>query len=270
MIGPIAPVLMLVLVAMTMVMAAAWAVQRAAGNGGWVDVFWTLGTGASCAAAALAPTGAAGGPYWRQVMVAAMVGLWALRLGIYVALRVARGSEDVRYAALRRAWGVAFQRNMLGLVLVQGPASALLAVAVVLAARNPHPGSRVADLLGLAIWLLAVVGEGAADGQMKRFKADPAHAGQVCDRGLWAWSRHPNYLFEFVGWLAYPVIAFDPARPWSLTALIAPALMFVLLRFGTGVPPLEAAMLASKGEAYRRYQARVSPFLPRPPRARPG
>ncbi len=259
----------LVLLAMAVVMAAAWAVQRATANGGWVDVCWTYGTGACCAAAALAPTGAVVGPYWRQVMVAGMIGLWALRLGTYVALRVVRGPEDVRYAALRRAWGGAFQRNMVGLVLVQAPASALLAVAVVLAARHPHPASRPADALGLAIWLLALFGEGAADGQMKRFKADPAHAGQVCDRGLWAWSRHPNYLFEAIGWLAYPVIAFDPARPWSLAALVAPVLMFGLLRFGTGVPPLEAAMLASKGEAYRRYQARVSPFLPRPPRELP-
>jgi steroid 5-alpha reductase family enzyme len=261
--------LSLVLAIMVAVMVVGWVVQRKMNNGGWTDVFWTYGTGAACAAAALIPSGVGLVPTWRQAMVAGMVVLWALRLGTYVALRVARGPEDARYAVLRRTWGAAFQRNMFGVMIIQAPPSMLLAVSVLLAARAPSPALRPADLLGLAILLGAILGEGVADGQMKRFKADPANRGQVCDRGLWAWSRHPNYLFEFVGWLAYPVIAFDPARPWTLAALTAPVLMFVILRYGTGVPPLEAAMLNSKGDAYRRYQARVSPFLPRPPKELP-
>ncbi|MGC1302755.1 MAG: DUF1295 domain-containing protein [Caulobacteraceae bacterium] len=251
---------------MAVIMVVAWAAQREAKNGGWADVFWTYGTGAICANAALIPFGTNATPTWRQIMVSALVGLWALRLGTYVAMRVARGSEDARYTLLRHEWEAAFQWRMFGLMIVQAPATALLAVSVLLAARNPYPGFRPADILGLVILLGAILGESIADGQMKRFKADPANSGKVCDDGLWAWSRHPNYLFEFVGWLAYPVIAFDPGRPWTVASLIAPALMFFILRHVTGVPPLEAAMLRSKGDAYRRYQARVSPFFPRPPR----
>ena len=258
-----------VLVAMTVVMTTGWVVQRAAGNAGWVDVFWTYGTGGACALAALVPLAGHSGPSLRQLMVAGLVLAWSLRLGTYVAVRVAKGPEDARYAGFRRDWGAGFQARMLGVMLIQAPATAALSISILLAARNPRPGLGLADLIGLLILAAAIVGEGIADGQMKRFKADPAHKGQVCDQGLWAWSRHPNYLFEFAGWLAYPVIAFRVADPWTLLALIGPLLMFAILRFGTGVPPLEAAMLASRGDAYRRYQARVSPFLPRPPKELP-
>ena len=255
-----------VLVAMLVVMAAGWVVQRALGNAGWVDVFWTFGTGGVLALAALVPLPGQAAPGLRQGLVALLVAAWSVRLGGYVAVRVAGGAEDVRYAELRRDWRDRFEPRLLGLMLVQAPASALLSVSVLLAARNPSPALGPADLLGLTILVLAVAGEGLADGQMKRFKADPAHEGQVCDTGLWAWSRHPNYLFEFIGWLAYPIIAFRASDLSSLAALLAPAVMFLILRFATGVPSLEAAMVRSKGDAYRRYQARVSPFLPRPPR----
>jgi steroid 5-alpha reductase family enzyme len=258
-------VLFAILVAMTAIMATGWVVQRAAGDGGWTDVFWTYGTGAVLAIAALAPIGAAAAPTWRQAMVAALIVLWSVRLGTYVALRVARGPEDARYAGLRKEWGDRFQKNMLPLMLVQGPASTILAISVLMAARNPAPGLRIADIAGVAIMLVAIVGEAVADQQMKQFKRDPAHRGQICDTGLWAWSRHPNYFFEFLGWLAYPAIALDLAHPVTWLSFIAPAAMFAILRYLTGVPPLEAAMLRSRGDAYRRYQARVSPFLPRPP-----
>ncbi len=258
--------LIVILVAMACTMTAGWFYQRRAANGGWTDVFWTYGTGATLAAAALAPMGGMGAPDARQLLVAALVALWALRLGTYVAVRVARGPEDSRYAALRQDWGRSFQARMFVLMIVQAPATALLGVSVLLAARAPGAGLGARDILGAGVLLAAILGEGLADRQMKRFKADPANRGKVCDTGLWAWSRHPNYLFEALGWIAYPVIALQPAHPWSWAAWIAPVVMGLLLRFGTGVPPLEAAQLRSKGDAYRSYQARVSAFLPRPPR----
>ena len=124
----------------------------------------------------------------------------------------------------------------------------------------------VQDLAGVIILAVAIIGEAIADLQLARFKARNAGSGGICDAGLWAWSRHPNYFFEWLGWLAYPVIAIDPARPVTLLSLAAPLVMFVVLRFVTGVPPLERAMLASRGERFRAYQARTSPFIPLPPR----
>jgi len=258
--------LLAVLIAMAVVMTVGWTVQRALNNGGWTDVFWTYGTGATCALAALVPFADHAAPTLRQALVAGLVAIWALRLGTYVALRVAKGPEDARYAGLRREWGERFQQRMFGLLIVQAPAAALLAISVLMAARTPTPMLRAQDIAGLAVLILAIVGEGVADEQMKRFKADPANKGQVCDQGLWGWSRHPNYLFEALGWFAYPAIAVDLAHPSTFASFIAPVVMFAILRFGTGVPPLEAAMVESKGEAYRRYQARVSALLPRPPK----
>ncbi|WP_158931620.1 DUF1295 domain-containing protein [Acidisphaera sp. S103] len=255
-----------ILAAMLVIMASAWIFQRATGNAGWVDVFWTYGTGACCSAAALMPIAPSDGIFWRQSMVAALVVLWSLRLGTYVAIRVATGPEDVRYASIRRDWGRAFQSKMIGLIIVQAPISAVLAVAILFAARQPAPTFRWEDALGVLILLCSVGGEGLADSQMKRFKMDPANHGQVCDVGLWAWSRHPNYFFEALLWLAYPVIGIDPGQPWSWLTCLAPALMFIVLRFGTGVPPLEAAMLRSRGDTYRRYQERVSPLMLWPPK----
>ena len=132
-----------VLAAMAVIMAMGWAVQRGLNNGGWTDVFWTYGTGAACAVAALIPIGAQPGVPWRRAMVAAMMAAWALRLGTYVALRVARSREDVRYAALREEWGGAFQRNMFGLLVGQAPLTALIGLAVLFAARQPDDAFRV-------------------------------------------------------------------------------------------------------------------------------
>ncbi|MDP3175006.1 MAG: DUF1295 domain-containing protein [Phenylobacterium sp.] len=251
-----------VLAAMTAVMATAWAFQRQVGESGWIDVFWTFGTGACLTLAALvpAPSGA------RQLLVAGLVALWALRLGTYVARRVASGPADARYLRLREQWGETYQRRLVALTLIQAPATALLAVSVVLAARRPGDGLQVTDFLGAAILLVAIAGEALADAQLARFKADPANKGRIADAGLWGWSRHPNYFFEWMGWLAYPVIAFDPANPWSALSLAAPLVMYLLLTRGSGLPPLEASMLASRGQAYVAYQARVSAFFPLPPR----
>ncbi len=158
---------------------------------------------------------------------------------------------------------------MFGFLQVQAVASGLLTLAMLAAARNPAPFPAWSDVGGLALLAIAIAGEGLADAQLARWRADPANKGGVCESGLWAWSRHPNYFFEWLGWLAYAVIAIGPAGawPWGWIALLGPAFMFALLRFVSGVPPTEAAMAASRGPAFAAYQARVSPFFPLPPRA---
>ena len=252
------------------VMLCAWLTQRLTNNVGWVDVFWTFGTGLAGAGLALTPADGAA-PNGRQWLVAALVTTWAVRLGLYVALRVAGAPEDRRYMELREAWGAAFQSRLFGFVLLQAPVGLLLASAIMLAARNPVPGLGLTDLAGAAILIIAILGEGLADEQMRRFKADPAHHGRICDQGLWSWSRHPNYLFEWFGWLAYPVIAWplSGVYAWGWATWVAPVLMYLVLDRGTGVPPLEAHMLKSRGQAFIDYQARVARFFPAPPRKHP-
>ena len=252
-----------VLAAMTAVMVAAWAYGLARRNGGWTDVFWTWGSGAALAAAALWPWHAVTA---RQGLVAGMAALWALRLGIYLTPRVASHPEDARYAKFREDFGAAYPRRMLFVTLPQAPATALLSVSVIIAAQRSAPGLDLRDGLGLAVFLIAIAGEYVSDEQMRRFRADSASKGQVMDRGLWGWSRHPNYFFQWLGWLAYPVIALEPAHPVTWLSLTAAAVMFVLLRYVSGVPPLEAAMVRSRGEKFRAYQHRVSAFFPLPPK----
>ena len=164
-----------------------------------------------------------------------------------------------------REWGGDFERRMFWFLMVQAAAAWVLVLAIVLAARSPAAAWRGADLLGLAILAGSVAGEAAADGQLRKYRMQ-GHGG-ICDSGLWGWSRHPNYFFEFLGWCAYPVMAVDfSGRYWpGYGAWLAPAMMFWLLRYVSGVPPLEKSMLARRGDAFRAYQTRVSAFFPWPP-----
>jgi steroid 5-alpha reductase family enzyme len=252
-----------VLAAMAVVMVAAWAFGLWRRNGGWTDVFWTWGTGACLAAAALWPFEGIGP---RQGLAAGFMAVWALRLGLYLTPRTAGRPEDPRYAGFRRQFGARYPVSMLWVTLPQAPASALLSLSVTVAAHRPGPGPDLRDGLAAALFAAAVAGEAIADGQMKRFRADPANRGKVNETGLWGWSRHPNYLFQWLGWCAYPVMALEPSRPVTWLTLTAPLVMYGLLRYVSGVPPLEAAMLESRGEAFRDYQRRVPVFFPLPPR----
>jgi steroid 5-alpha reductase family enzyme len=259
------PLLAGILVVMGLVMTGAWAAQKAAGNSGWIDVFWTYGTGAAGVAAALWPFQGPLTP--RQMLVAALVAIWALRLGTYILRRVTTShEEDARYAKFKREWGVHYQTKIYGLILPQALITTIMMVSVEAAANRPVAGLDARDLLGAAILAIAIGGESLADWQLSRFKKTNTKKGAICDVGLWGWSRHPNYFFEWVGWLAYPVIALNLSAPVTLLTLLAPATMFIVLRFITGVPPLEDTMLQSRGDAFRAYQNRTSAFIPLPSR----
>jgi steroid 5-alpha reductase family enzyme len=250
---------------LSVAMAAGWVVQWRAGNAGWVDVVWSFALGAAGVIGALYPLQA--GPLtMRQWLVAGVAAAWSLRLGTHIAERTARGPEDSRYAQFRRDWGAKFQPRMFGFLQIQAAAAALLAACILLAARNPDPLS-FTDCEALAVVAAAIIGEAVADRQLRRFRADPKNRGRICDVGLWGWSRHPNYFFEWLGWLAYPLFAIDPFGSYARGgfALIAPAFMYWLLVHVSGIPPLEQQMLRSRGEAFRDYQHRVNAFVPMPP-----
>jgi len=251
------------------VMALAWLVQRWLGNAGWVDVLWSFGTGLGSAACALAPLpGAeAAWPSWRALAVGGLALAWGCRLGLYLAIRTSKARrEDVRYARFRQEWGDRFEPRLFWFLMIQALVATLLALCVMLAAHNPAPGLRWLDAAGAVVLVVAVAGEGLADRQMHVFRADPANRGGVCATGLWGLSRHPNYFFECLAWCAYPLFAIGPHWPWGYAALLGPAAMVWLLTSVSGIPPLEREMLLERGDAYRAYQARVSPFLPLPPR----
>lgn len=252
-------------IALSVVMAAAWMFQQRTGNSGWVDTTWTFGLGAIAVVSALLPLG--GSPL-RQGIVAVLITVWALRLGLHIARRTANITDDPRYATLASDWGADAPRQMFWLLQKQALVSVPLAAAMLLAAQNPAPLGW-GDGLAILVLVGSIVGEAVSDRQLRNFRRDPAHRGLVCDSGLWAWSRHPNYFFEWAGWLAYPLLAIDlsGAYPLGWLALIGPVCMYWLLAHVSGIPPLEAHMLQTRGEAYRRYQARTSAFFPWPPRS---
>ena len=248
-------------------MGLAWAVVTRTGSSGYADTFWSFSIGIGGAAAALIPM-APGGPEARALLVAALVAVWSLRLGTHILRRTLQGGDDPRYAQLKKEWGDRYRPGLLFFLEIQAGAAFVLVGAVFVAARNPGPLG-LTDIFGVLIAIAAIAAEAVSDAQLAAFKADPRNKGKVCDVGLWSLSRHPNYFFEWFGWLAYPVIGISSADPlsypWGFAALLGPVFMYWILVYVTGIPPLEEQMLRSRGDRYREYQSRTSAFFPLPP-----
>lgn len=252
--------------ALSLGMTMAWLAVVRGAKSGWVDAAWSFLVGAAGIVASLAAVDGWDGDPSRRIIVAVIAALWACRLGLHIVQRTRTGGEDPRYARLREEWGDDWKRRLLIFLQIQAAAALLLAGTIFVAARNPAPGLQWSDIAGLAILVLAVLGEGVADAQLARFRNDPANKGKVCDIGLWSLSRHPNYFFQWLGWTGYAVIAIGPAGswPWGWAALAGPAFMYWLLVHVSGIPPLEAHMRRSRGAAFAAYARRVNAFWPGP------
>jgi steroid 5-alpha reductase family enzyme len=235
---------------------------RGLDNFGIVDIAW------SYSFAALAGWYSLRGAGWpeRRALVAAMATLWSLRLGTHLLVRIARKhpEEDGRYRQLRQDWGAAFPIKMAAFFQLQAASVVLLGVPFLAAAANPQSTLAPIEWAGALLWLFAISGEALSDAQLAAFRRQPTHAGRVCDVGLWRYSRHPNYFFEWLIWVAF--FLFGCASPGGWAGILSPAcILFLLLRV-TGIPATEEQSIRSKGEAYRRYQERTSAFVPLPPR----
>jgi steroid 5-alpha reductase family enzyme len=236
--------------------ALVWAISVRIRNYGLLDAAWSYGV------AVLAPIYAWQGPGYapRKWLLAAAGVAWSLRLGTYILVRVLKHhpAEDARYETLRRRWPGA------GMFLVFFELQACLVVVFslpfLIAAFNPAPELRLVEIIGLALAVLALAGEATADLQMGAFKADSANKGKVCQRGLWRYSRHPNYFFESLIWWAFFLVALG--SPWGWITLACPLLMLFFLFKVTGIPLTEEYALKSKGDAYREYQRTTSAFIP--------
>lgn len=229
-----------------------------------VDTIWTAGLGLS----ALIYHSVAGADSARSWAVLLIIGLWSFRLSYHLlADRVFKGHEDPRYRALGEHWGKQAARNFYFLFLIQIPFIALFLYPVTLAMGNDMDAWLWTDSLAVLIAIVAMAGEGIADKQLAGFRADPANQGGVCRDGLWRYSRHPNYFFEWLYWFSYVAFAWPGEGSWPV--LIGPLAMYVFLRFVTGVPHAERSSLKSRGDAYRRYQATTNAFFPWKPRKQP-
>lgn len=254
--------------ALSAIMAVAWLVWRSSRNSGWVDTIWTFGLGLVGFVGAVT----AKPMQLQSIIVAAMAAIWAFRLGSHIARRTRGITDDPRYARLIEDWGADASPRMFALLQKQAIVSIPLALSMWLAANAPGSVPPVQAAIAILIFVVAVGGEAIADEQLRRFRQDSANKGKVCDAGLWRWSRHPNYFFEWLGWLAYPVLAIDltGGEFWGWFALLAPLCMYWLLVYISGIPPLEEHMLAHRGEAFRRYQMTTNAFFPGPPKTLAG
>lgn len=238
--------------------AGVYGLARRIDNYGIVDIAW------SYAFAALAVYYALLAPGWpgRKALITAMAVFWSLRLGTHLYRRVMghHPVEDGRYVQLRKDWAGNFAPKMFGFFQLQAASVVLLGVAFFIACLNPSPRLHPLEIAGAILWVLALAGESIADRQLAAFKHDPANKGKVCGVGLWRYSRHPNYFFEWLIWVAF--FAFALASPFGWAAIVGPASILYLLLRVTGIPLTEEQSLRSRGDAYRRYQQTTSAFVP--------
>jgi steroid 5-alpha reductase family enzyme len=237
-----------------LMMIFGWRWQRVRNNAGIVDVLWATGLAGGAVLLALFGHGA-GLPRWA---LAILGGLWGFRLAAHLWKRVHGEPEDGRYHNLRDHWNGS-QRNFFLFFQLQAALIPLFALPFLAVAANPD--LTTGWLLGAAfIWLISVVGESIADGQLGRFRADPSNKGHTCREGMWRYSRHPNYFFEWVHWFAYVCLAVGSPLWWL--AWSGPVVMYVFLRWISGIPYTETHALRSRGDDYLAYQYSTPMLIP--------
>lgn len=248
-----------VLLYAVLIMSWGWAWQRRHQNIGVVDVLWAKGV----AAGALLLAWLGEGAHAPRIALAVLGGLWGSRLALHLWQRVRHEAEDGRYQYLRKHWD-GHQGKIYGFFLAQALLVVLFALPFAAVAANPREGFSGWIAAAIAMWLLSVGGETLADRQLARFRADPANKGRTCRDGLWRYSRHPNYFFEWLHWFTYVLLAVGSPLWWL--AWSGPVVMYVFLRYLSGVPFTEKQALRSRGEDYRRYQQTTPMFFPWFPR----
>lgn len=246
------------LVVCCLIMFCVWLVAKKIGNAGVVDVFWAL----NFPVLAVIIFFLADGLELRKLMICGMVILAGLRLGIHLWHRVIGhlDEEEGRYKQLRKEWAPDEDRNFFWFFQFQAISNIVLAAPFFLISLNPHPAIHFLEYVAVAIWLVAIVGEGIADWQLSLFKKGPNNKGKVCDRGLWNYSRHPNYFFQCLMWVAYFIFAVT--APWGWLGIISPIIIIYLILNVTGIPATEEQAVRSKGELYREYQRTTSVLIP--------
>lgn len=242
-------------------MSCGWAWQRRHGNAGVVDVLWAAGIGTGAVLIAAVGDGAPA----PRVLLALLGGAWSARLAWHLWARLGREGEDGRYRYLRSLWG-SDQRRWLAFFQLQALLVPLFALPFAAVAVNPLDSPLWLTTAAL-LWAVGVAGEALADAQLARFRADPGNRGRTFRDGLWRYSRHPNYFFEWLHWFAY--VALAAGSPLWALAWLGPLVMWVFLRFLSGVPWTEAQALRSRGEDYRNYQQRTPMIFPWFPRRSP-
>lgn len=239
-------------------MLSLWWVSWRVGNLGIVDVGWSAAFAPVVVFYALATHG---DPV-RRALMAVMAGTWSTRLALHVGSRVLgqHPREDGRYEQLRAEWGGRVRQKSFWFFQFQAALIVVLSVPFLLVSLDRRPGLAAEEWAGIIVWLVAVAGESLADLQLRRFKAQPVNRGRVCREGLWRYSRHPNYFFEWLIWVGFYLFAME--SPFGCATIYCPALMLFFLLRVTGIPMTEDLAVKTKGAEYLEYQRTTSRFVP--------
>ena len=245
------------LAAVLALMAGAWALSLVLEDASIADVFWGLGF----VLVAWVTFFLADGHLPRKALITVLVTVWGLRLAVHIGWRKRGKGEDRRYQAWRSRYGKKFWWVSLFTVFgLQGLLLWVISLSVQAGQISPAPAALgLSDFAGLAVWCVGFLFEAVGDAQLARFKADPANRGKVMDRGLWAYTRHPNYFGECLMWWGLFLIALS--APGNLWTVVSPVTITFLLLKVSGVSLLEKSMEETR-PAYRDYQERTSAFFP--------
>lgn len=240
------------------IMIFAWAWATAINNYSIVDAFWSF----NFVAIAVFIYFFAEGDAIRKTIVCALAFLWSLRLGVHLSKRIFShiSEEEGRYKQLRQEWKKNIHLKFFFFFQMQAVSNVWLALPFFIIATDKTPHIHLLSYAGAIIWLISIIGEAVADVQLDKFKKDLANKGKVCDKGLWYYSRHPNYFFQLMIWIG--VFIFSVCSPFGWLAVISPLTIAFLLFKITGIPMTEEQSLRSKGDAYRAYQRTTSAFVP--------
>jgi steroid 5-alpha reductase family enzyme len=234
-----------------------WLLSVAIKDASIVDTFWGIGFTLIALACFLISQGYQG----RKLLVLALTGTWGLRLALHIFTRNRGKGEDFRYRRMRKHHGNRFAVVSLFTVFAfQGLLMWVISLPLQVAEISPLPARLTwLDYLGAAVWAIGFSFEAVGDWQLARFKSDPTNQGRVMDRGLWAYTRHPNYFGDALLWWGLFLIAL--ATPAGIWTVISPLIMTTLLVKVSGVALLEKTLVKTKPE-YLEYKRRTNAFLP--------
>jgi steroid 5-alpha reductase family enzyme len=229
-----------------------------------IDIFWPLGFVAVAVSGFVASSGQPGAQSFGRVALLVMVGAWGLRLASHLYWRGRGQPDDPRYVALMAGAKIELLRALTMIYGLQAVLMFLVSLTVTVGMFASHPVI-VLQIIGIALWVIGFGFEAIGDAQLTKFLADPANQGRVMDKGLWAWTRHPNYFGDAVLWWGIFFVA--AANGWGWLTVMSPIIMTILLTRVSGKPLLEGRMKKTR-PGYREYIESTSSFLPRPPRKR--
>jgi len=246
------------LIAAVVLMTVAWLISIPKKDVSIVDAFWGPGFVVVAAVAFWVTEGAEP----RRWLLLTLCGIWGLRLGIYLLIRnLGEGEEDYRYQAMRKKIGPTFTWvSRLRVFFFQAVLFWFISFPLQLGISSAEPAALGwLDALGALFWVVGFFFETVGDGQLARFKADPSSKGQVMDKGLWRYTRHPNYFGDFMVWWGFFLIALAVPGGWKTIA--SPILMSIFLMKISGVGLLEKKLKSTR-PGYMAYAERTNTFFP--------